>query len=159
MSHLVEQKLKKLHYFPPNFRVQPPHSILAAHPLLASLPKKAFRTEVSHPACACCKPALHTPHPPSVHWLRWQGTGACRPTATWRPTRCRPASLRRPSARRSATRPMPHASLSCPPLSIARRLTLQTPPYAPAEAATPRCSRPTAWRYASSADIALRGQQ
>ena len=55
MSHLVEQKLKKLHYFPPNFRVQPPHSILAAHPLLASLPKKAFRKEVSHAARPSCK--------------------------------------------------------------------------------------------------------
>ena len=60
MSHLVEQKLKKLHYFPPNFRVQPPHSILAAHPLLASVPKKAFRKEVSPTACATCNSDLQT---------------------------------------------------------------------------------------------------
>lgn len=46
MNDLVEQKLKKLHYFPPNFRVQPPHSIVAAHPLLAGIPKEAFRSEV-----------------------------------------------------------------------------------------------------------------
>ena len=46
MNDLVEQKLKKLHYFPPNFRVQPPHSIVAAHPLLAGIPKAAFRAEV-----------------------------------------------------------------------------------------------------------------
>ena len=65
MSHLVEQKLKKLHYFPPNFRVQPPHSILAAHPLLASLPKKAFRKEVRETALASCKPALHNFSPTS----------------------------------------------------------------------------------------------
>ena len=61
MSDLVEQKLKKLHYFPPNFRVQPPHSILAAHQLLASIPKKAFRKEVCHTACASCQPVLHIP--------------------------------------------------------------------------------------------------
>ena len=62
MSHLVEQKLKKLHYFPPNFRVQPPHSILAAHPLLASIPKKAFRKEVrpmAHASCASIPPIPH----------------------------------------------------------------------------------------------------
>ena len=46
MNDLVEQKLKKLHYFPPNFHVQPPHSIIAAHPLLAGIPKNAFRSEV-----------------------------------------------------------------------------------------------------------------
>ncbi len=46
MNDLVEQKLKKLHYFPPNFRVQAPHSIVAAHPLLAGIPKTAFRSEV-----------------------------------------------------------------------------------------------------------------
>ena len=67
MSDLVEQKLKKLHYFPPNFRVQPPHSILAAHPLLASIPKKAFRREVSHMAPASCKPALHTSSTPKLY--------------------------------------------------------------------------------------------
>lgn len=49
MNDLVERKLKKLHYFPPNFRVQPPHSILAAHPLLAGIPKAAFRSEVGRP--------------------------------------------------------------------------------------------------------------
>jgi len=46
MNDLVEQKLKKLHYFPPDFLVQPPHSIVAAHPLLAGIPKNAFRSEV-----------------------------------------------------------------------------------------------------------------
>ncbi|MCJ1354278.1 MAG: hypothetical protein MMC33_004265 [Icmadophila ericetorum] len=46
MNDLVEQKLKKLHYFPPTFRVQAPHSIVAAHPLLAGIPKKAFHSEV-----------------------------------------------------------------------------------------------------------------
>ena len=45
MRGLVEQKLKKLHYFPPRFRVQPPHTLLAAHPLFADLPPAAFRRE------------------------------------------------------------------------------------------------------------------
>ena len=88
MSHLVEQKLKKLHYFPPNFRVQPPHSILAAHPLLASVPKKAFRKEVSHTAWPLCKPVFHTPQhhlqasptgPPLMHRLKLQCPGAAAP--------------------------------------------------------------------------------
>lgn len=47
LNGLVEQKLKKLHYFPPSFRVAPPHSIVAAHPLLAGIPKTAFRAEVN----------------------------------------------------------------------------------------------------------------
>ena len=88
MSHLVEQKLKKLHYFPPNFRVQPPHSILAAHPLLASLPKNAFRKEVSHMALGSCKPVfpasqhhLQAPPtgPPFMHRLKRQRLGAVAP--------------------------------------------------------------------------------
>ena len=53
MNDLVEQKLKKLHYFPPNFRVQAPHSIVAAHPLLAGIPKKAFRSEVCRSPFLC----------------------------------------------------------------------------------------------------------
>lgn len=48
MNDLVEQKLKKLHYFPPQFHIQPPHTMLAAHPLLAGVPEKKFRKEV------CC---------------------------------------------------------------------------------------------------------
>lgn len=46
MKDLVEQKLKKLHYFPPQFRVQPPHTMLAAHPLLADITDKAFGSQV-----------------------------------------------------------------------------------------------------------------
>ena len=49
MRGLVEQKLKKLHYFPPRFRVQPPHTLLAAHPLFADLPPAAFRGEARIP--------------------------------------------------------------------------------------------------------------
>ncbi len=48
MNDLVEQKLKKLHYFPPQFHIQAPHTMLAAHPLLAGVPENKFRKEV------CC---------------------------------------------------------------------------------------------------------
>ncbi|CAL8460804.1 g335 [Coccomyxa elongata] len=46
MNDLVEQKLKKLHYFPPQFHIQAPHTMLAAHPLLAGVPENRFRKEV-----------------------------------------------------------------------------------------------------------------
>ena len=80
MNDLVEQKLKKLHYFPPNFRVQPPHSIVAAHPLLAGIPKTSFRSEVrtqsmltSH-VCAGSsppQPLIYSVNPRSrVQWVR-----------------------------------------------------------------------------------------
>ncbi len=49
MRGLVEQKLKKLHYFPPAFRVQPPHTLLAAHPLLADVPPPVFRRKARLP--------------------------------------------------------------------------------------------------------------
>lgn len=47
MNDLVEQKLKKLHYFPPQFHVQPPDTMLAVHPLLADIPDKKFKSQVS----------------------------------------------------------------------------------------------------------------
>jgi hypothetical protein len=46
MNGLVEQKLKKLHYFPPQFHIHSPDTMLAAHPLLASIPDKKFSREV-----------------------------------------------------------------------------------------------------------------
>jgi hypothetical protein len=61
MKGLVEQKLKKLHYFPPRFRVQPPHTLLAAHPLFADLSPAAFRREArpfSSPSFRACPTPL-----------------------------------------------------------------------------------------------------
>ena len=84
MNGLVEQKLKKLHYFPPNFRVQPPHSIVAAHPLLAGILKAAFRSEVGRLPHDSWKsvglgPVRDTlrdsdPHPHPGNWSSAQGT-------------------------------------------------------------------------------------
>ncbi|KAK9908624.1 hypothetical protein WJX75_000582 [Coccomyxa subellipsoidea] len=51
MNGLVEQKLKKLHYFPPQFHIHSPDTMLAAHPLLASIPDKKFSREVLSKAC------------------------------------------------------------------------------------------------------------
>ena len=58
MKGLVEQKLKKLHYFPPQFRVQAPHTLLAAHPLLSDVPPRVFRRKVGGPLIRI--PPLHT---------------------------------------------------------------------------------------------------
>ncbi len=50
MNDLVEQKLKKLHYFPPQFHIHSPDTMLAAHPLLAGIPDRDFAKQVTRQA-------------------------------------------------------------------------------------------------------------